>query len=409
MFYKIIILAVSCFALNNKPNIVIYLTDDLGIGAIDNNSIKTPFLLKFKKESLEMTHTYSNAVCSPSRWEILTGSNEVDRNGVDGMVSIPEITLPKSLLSMGYNTAIIGKYGHGDGKSIGSAKLMGFNYSYVYPTHESAHILYPQILEKNGIPISINNGKVSRKYCKKFKNKCIYSADLFLKESLAFIDENKNGPFFLLWSTTLPHLGVYKKIKEKYKFPVPELGEYKNIKSMTYNQKSYASMITNYIDRDMQYLENKLIQCNIKKNTIVIFLSDNGPEKRFGIIKKFNLNKGLRGYKTNLYEGGVRVHGLIRWPDVISPGTSDFPWKIQNLLPTLTSISGNTVIKPNTYDLSNVWTYGDIFNYNFHIKHCGYGISGICKSSYYYFKNNILLKKINGKTYNLTNNPFEKD
>ena len=173
---------------SNNPNIIIYITDDLGIGGIGGPIIETPYLSRFKNESLVMTHTYSNGLCAPSRWELLTGSNEVDGNGLDGIIKIPNITLPKVLKKLGYVTGVVGKYGHGGYDTEGSATKMGFDYSYIYPTHKSAHYLFPEFLEKNGKVIRIN--KKTKKLCCKT---CIYSPDLFLSESMKFIDNNHNN------------------------------------------------------------------------------------------------------------------------------------------------------------------------------------------------------------------------
>ncbi len=159
----------------------------------------------------------------------------------------------------------------------------------------------------------------------------IYSQNPISEETLNFVRSNKDGPFFLFYSVTLPHGS----------FQIDDQGIYKD-KPWSEEQKNYAAMVTR-LDTDVGRLMALLKQLNLDEKTLVILSGDNGssfaPHSSLG--KLFNqAENGMRGFKRALYEGGLRNAGIIRWPGVVPPGrVSEEPWAFWDFLPTCAELS----------------------------------------------------------------------
>ncbi len=292
---------------------------------------------------------------------MFNGSEEVKDNGLDGQVPIPDVNLPKALRDMQYETAIFGKYGPGDAKSISSAQAMGFKYSLIYPTTTSAHVLFPVTLEKDGVSVSYpENKNANLKTC--LQGKCTFAPDLFYKEALKFIAQQAKDhkPFFLVWTPNIPHVGTYPKRSWPYTSPVPTYGIYAN-KPWDAAKKGHAAMLS-YVDRDIGSIMDLITQLGIRDNTYVLFLADNGQEPTLlGLNTFFKANFPLRGGKRTAYEGGIRVPAVVWGADVVKNAVSNLPFDSINLLPTITDLAGKKITKPTaSISYLPIWKAGDL-------------------------------------------------
>jgi arylsulfatase A len=347
-----------------KPNIIFYLADDLGPGEInqqnkdygfsindwDKNLIQTPNIEKLAKQSTSFHQVWAGAVCSPSRYMLFTGKigaeSDIKGNQYDKDIDM-SVNFPNELTKMGYNTALIGKYGFGD---IVSANNLGFNYFYGYKTHVDAHYPFPVVLYENEKIINFpENRNASPRKCVNTK-KCTYSPDVFLEKSLEFIRKSntKYDPFFLMYSSFLNHVGHWNIKSKSMTSPVNSYGIYSN-KRWKKTRKAYA-YTTSLIDHDIGEIMNLLEELKIENNTILIFTSDNGVERELtgkGWKTRdpifFNGSGGRKGTKKAVFEGGINVPAIIRWPGQISAGIhNNYPWGFHDFALTLMDLVGSS-------------------------------------------------------------------
>jgi arylsulfatase A-like enzyme len=307
------------------PNVVFLLADDLGygdLGCFGQKLIKTPHIDRLAAEGVRFTQAYAGeTVCAPSRCALMTGQHNghsfVRGNREiqpEGQVPMPAgtVTVAHVMKRAGYATGIVGKWGLGKPDSESVPNKMGFDYFYGYNCQRKAHEYYPEYLWRNGEKVMLHGKQ--------------YSHDLMAEESLEFIRRNRDRPFFLYLAFTIPH----------QKLQVPDLGPYAT-ESWPDNLKTLAAMITR-MDRDVGRLMGLLKELGLDENTLVIFASDNGAAWR---DKLFNHSGPLRGYKRDMYEGGIRTPAIARWPGRIkSAGVSDQVWAFWDVLPTLADLTG---------------------------------------------------------------------
>ncbi|MCF7668526.1 MAG: arylsulfatase [Verrucomicrobia bacterium] len=328
------------------PNIIFILADDLGygdLGCYGQQRIKTPEIDKLAAEGIRFTQAYAGStVCAPSRCVLMTGLH-TGHAWIRGNRRIPlrpeDTTIAEILKEQGYRTALIGKWGLGEPDTTGVPNSQGFDYFFGYLNQRHAHNYYPTFLyrnrEKVGLPNVVpNEDKAGAGMASK---KLVYSHDLFTKEALYFIKENKEEPFFLYLSYTIPHANNEAGNKG---MEVPDYGIYTD-KNWPDAQKGHAAMITR-MDRDVGKIRKLLETLGIAENTIVFFTSDNGPHSEGGNDPDFNNSNGpLRGIKRDLYEGGIRVPAIVWWPEHITPGrVNDTPWYFADFLPTAAAAAG---------------------------------------------------------------------
>ena len=328
-----------------RPNIIFILADDLGygdLGCYGQKTIKTPNLDQMAEEGMRFTDHYAGStVCAPSRCALMVGQH-TGHCLVRGNARVPlrpeDVTVAELLKEAGYTTGIIGKWGLGEAESTGIPNRQGFDYWFGYLNQRHAHNYYPDYLWRNEEKVPLKNvvkpvnppGGVATKRVE-------YSHDLFAKEALAFVEENKDREFFLYLAYTIPHANNEARQKG---MEVPSLGQYADT-DWPEPQKGHAAMITR-MDRDIGRLSAKLKQLGIDKDTLVLFSSDNGPHKEGGADPAFFKSWGkLRGYKRALYEGGIRVPMLARWPGKIKAGsTTNHVSTFWDFLPTCTELAG---------------------------------------------------------------------
>ena len=294
-----------------KPNIVFILADDSGLGEFGcygGTAIPTPNVDRLAQEGMLFTRAYSgNAVCAPTRCVLMTGlhpGHELRRanQSKDGLLALaPEtVTTAKLLKNAGYATGGFGKWGLGNEGTTGAAEKQGFDIFYGYYDQVHAHSYYPEDLTRNGLrePLPGNAGGKRGQY----------SHDLIEAETLKFIEANRDRPFFCYAAWTLPH-GAFE-IPSHAAFadrPWPE------------PVKIHAAMIAR-LDESVGKVVAKLRELGLEKDTLVIFTSDNGAEGPGRVT--FNATAGLRGFKRDLHEGGIRAPFIARWPGRIAPGTT---------------------------------------------------------------------------------------
>jgi arylsulfatase A-like enzyme len=308
-----------------KPNVIFILADDLGygdVGAFGQKLIKTPHIDQLATEGTKFTQAYAGAtVCAPSRCNLMTGKHgghayirgnrEIKPEGQEPMPA-ETFTIAHLMKQAGYTTGIVGKWGLGKPDSASVPNKMGFDYFFGYNCQLLAHEYYPDHLWRNADVVPLD-GKT-------------YSHDLMANEALDFVRRSKDQPFFLYLAFTIPH----------QKLQVPDLGPYEN-EPWPENLKKIAAMITR-MDRDIGRLMALLKELNLDENTLVVFNSDNGAVYR---DTTFNHSGPLRGYKRDMYEGGIRTPSIARWPGKVKAGAmSDQVWAFWDVMPTLAELVG---------------------------------------------------------------------
>jgi uncharacterized sulfatase len=340
-----------------RPNIIFILADDLGygdLGCYGQKRIKTPNIDRMAAEGLRFTDAYAGAtVCAPSRCVLMTGlhGGHARVRGLDppylpGLYLIDkDVTVAEVLKDAGYATGLIGKWGLGmmkagaEDAAQGLPRRQGFDYFFGYLTHGHAHNYYPDFLWRNESKAPLANVISPKPEYKGLvaEKKGEYAHDVLAKDGLKFIREHQDKPFFLYLAFTIPHANDEAGDKG---MEVPGYGEYADL-DWPEPQKGHAAMITR-MDGDVGRLLAVLQELHLDDNTLVVFSSDNGPHKEGGCDPNFNDSNGpLRGMKGDLWEGGIRVPMIARWPGHVAAGqTSESPVYFADVMPTLAAVGG---------------------------------------------------------------------
>lgn len=314
----------------DKPNIIIMMSDDQGygdIGAHGNPYLKTPHIEAIGKEGVEMTHFFTYPNCSASRAALITGRYPY-RTGVTAVTQVDhfmhtdEITIAEILSENGYRTGIFGKWHLGDNAPMRPTD-QGFQEALVHKgggigqaAGPAGNTYFNPVLEHNNVS-------------KKYEGYC---DDIFTDAALDFISKKDKKPFFAYLATNLPHFPL--QVPEDKAAPYRKMGLHED-NALTYG------MITN-IDNNVGRVLQHLKELGIQENTIVIFLSDNGPRTRRTKNDSYpgRWVANLRGTKTSAYDCGIRVPFYVKWGEKIMSGkTTNQMGTVVDILPTLLDAS----------------------------------------------------------------------
>lgn len=338
-----------------RPSIILILADDLGygdLGCYGQARIQTPNLDKLAQEGIRFTSCYAgSAVCSPARAALMLGQHTGHlniRGNVKGTTLLPdEFTVAEMLQNAGYKTALIGKWGLAEEGQAGVPQKKGFTEFLGYLSNREAHDYYSEWLWRYDPPLPFKDGFDGRKHIEKNAGarQGEYLPDLFTTAAMNFLKINKPvaanryRPFFLCLNYNLPHANNEVGAPSGNGMQVPDDAPYAN-EAWPQPEKNKAAMITrldHYVGRIMDYL----VTLKMDTNTVVIFTSDNGPHSEGGVKAAFHKSSGpLRGIKRDLYEGGIRVPAIVRWPARTAFGqVSDLPWAHWDFLATAADIA----------------------------------------------------------------------
>ena len=357
-FSAVLLMLVSLHVSAERPNVLLIYVDDLGLGdtaVYGHPIVETPNIDRLAEQGVRFTHFYApSALCSPSRAGLLTGRIPY-RTGIkswipDGSsVSLDrsEITIAELLKDVGYRTAVIGKWhlnGGLDQQTAPQPRDFGFDHQYglaAWVKNEQVEAagrgkLFPDNMYRNNLPV----GETDK-----------FSAELVTDEALHWLDEPRGDqPFFLYLAYSEVHTPVAspESYLEFYdQFLTDEAREHRWTYYMQWVDRPYRGQgeyyaNISYLDAQIGRIMVALEEREILDSTVVIFSSDNGPltsqaEMPWEIAMAGETN-GLRGKKRYLFEGGIRVPGIFRWPDKFPASVVDTPATALDILPTLVEI-----------------------------------------------------------------------
>ena len=274
---------------------------------------------------MRFTNAYAgSSVCAPSRCSLMTGfhngHNRIRDNLPQGIYLRPDdFTLAELMKQAGYSTGGVGKWGLGKPGTWGLPNQQGFDNWFGHYNQDQAHFYYPDFVWENDEVILLQELNIVDEVGVIVGNRggenTFYTHDLFTEKAIDFIHTNKNHPFFLFISYTIPHYSDYPKDSPEH-YIVPSDEPYTS-EDWPQIAKNYAAMITR-MDRDVGRLMDVLQDLHLEGNTIVIFTSDNGPYQGVSTpIEFFDSNGPLRGGKRDLYEGGIRIPFIVKWKNTV--------------------------------------------------------------------------------------------
>ena len=333
-----------------RPNVIFVMVDDLGygdLGCYGQKQIQTPNIDRLAAEGLRFTDFYAGCtVCRPSRLVLWTGKHtgHTPINSNASYVFQPsDVTVAELLKQAGYSTGGVGKWAMGGVETSGHPNENGFDFWMGYLDQGDAHNYYPTHLWRNRekYPMEGNvlsdapkaRGRVAVK-------RVTYSHDVMTEQMFDFIRSHAQSPFLFHTHWTIPHANNEGGRVTGDGMEVPDYGIYAD-RNWPSTEKGHAAMITR-MDRDMGRLIALLRELGIDRRTLVFFTSDNGAHSEGGHKHEYFDSSGpLRGYKRDLYEGGIRVPGIAWWPGVIEPGrVSSEPLAFWDFLPTACELAG---------------------------------------------------------------------
>ena len=385
--FLLILLSLSLvtFAKDNKPNVIIIYTDDLGPGMLScygQELIQTPNIDKLANNGIKFNNFYGNNVCAPARANLLTGLH--DGNNFRANKGSLSIQLHRGEISQsefdkklaktyedrkdytfigqmaqqaGYHTSFFGKLGMGYSENHDLIKLYGFDHYIGIYDSVVAWTFYPEFYWDNGEKIPLpNNPKFNKRSpsCPLIgEENMTYTEDIWLNEALQYLEDKKDEPFFMIYATQLPHGPASIAPKDHI---------FKDHKDWNEKERVYASMI-HKLDQSVGALSDKLKELNIEKETVIIFTSDNGHEPNNYAKMRHKMNEqglfwdahhrgedrfhgslGKRGTKRYNFEGGIRVPTIVTWPGQIKSNTeTDLHAITYDLFATCADIMGSEV------------------------------------------------------------------
>lgn len=341
------------------PNIIYILADDLGYGDLScygQTRFQTPNIDRLAAEGMLFTQHYAGTtVCAPSRSALMSGQHTGHtfirgnkRVEPEGQYPIPDslYTLAEMLQQQGYKTGAFGKWGLGPVASTGDPNQQGFDTFYGYNSQTLAHNYYPYHLWDNEKKVILEENAGNKSGA--------YAPTLIQEATLNFIEENKDQPFFLYVPNVIPHAELVAPEEYMAEFrgkfspekPYEGVDDGERFRkgpyaSQTEPHAAFAAMIK-VLDDQVGEIRAKIEALGLAENTIIMFTSDNGPHLEAGADPDyFDSNGPLKGYKRDLYEGGIRVPMIANWPGKIAPGSrTDHISAFWDIWPTLAELTG---------------------------------------------------------------------
>jgi len=356
----------------SAPNVLLIYVDDLGygdLGSYGHTQLKTPALDRLASEGVRLTNYYApSALCSPSRAGLLTGRHPY-RTGIDSWIpgksqrflAFAEITLAELLQASGYQTALVGKWhlnsNLGDPKEA-QPMDQGFDYAYGHNAFQLPTNKNPTNVYRNGKALPSQTG---------------YTADLYANDAIRWIkkhkSQHKGQPFFLMLSMAEPHTSIENPPAWNKRYAEFTHGTIKPIQSgLSSPPKAdliprgpgeyYANV--SYMDHQIGRVLKTLKKQGLDQSTVVIFASDNGPVTSQWInwweVNAYGSTGGLRGRKHMLYEGGIKVPAIVRYPKHIAADTkSDQRIVGMDLFTTVAHLAGADIPQDRAIDGRNIW------------------------------------------------------
>jgi arylsulfatase A-like enzyme len=417
---------------NAKPNIVYILADDLGYGDLScygQTKFKTPNIDQLAASGMRFTQHYSGStVCAPSRSVLMTGlhsghtfirgNKEIKPEGQHPLEA-KAITMAEKLKEAGYATGAFGKWGLGYPGSEGDPNNQGFDEFYGYNCQRIGHNYYPYHMWHNQEKIMLE-GNAGRKTE-------VYGPEIIQEQALKFLEDNKDKPFFMYYPSIIPHAELFapeeymakyrgKFLPEKVHTGIDDGPDYKTggYGSQPESHAAFAAMV-DYLDMQVGEIVAKLKELGIYENTLIIFTSDNGPHQEAGADPDYFDSNGIfRGYKRDLYEGGIRVPMIAVWDGKIAPGTeTDHPSAFWDVFPTVAEMTG--ISTPENLDgisflptlLGKEQAQHDFLYWEFHEKG---GRKALRKGDWKLVNYNVFdPAKTTVELYNIASDPGEQD
>jgi len=358
------------------PNIVLIMADDLGwgeLGCYGQELIQTPRIDSLAADGMRFTRFYSGSpVCAPSRCVLLTGmhtGHAIVRNNweaggwgpdePEGQLPLPAGTRHMGTLlhDAGYATGAFGKWGLGGPDTSGAPERQGFDHFLGLLCQRVAHNYYPTHLWHNGRKLMLEGNAwfsahqrieeplaSDDEYHERFAA-AQYAPDVMLEGALAFLRESAERPFLLYYPSPIPHVALQVPREDLDAYPAewdeqPYLGQRSYLPHPS-PRRAYAAMVS-HLDREVGAILDALDELGLAEDTLVLFTSDNGPTFNGGSDSAFfDSAPNMRGLKVDVYEGGIKVPMLARWPGRIAAGSrSDHLSALWDLLPTVLEAAG---------------------------------------------------------------------
>lgn len=333
-----------------RPNFILILTDSLGYretGCYGSPDIPTPNIDALAKTGVRCTEGYSSgAVSNPSRAGLLTGRHqqrwgqEWDGLGHKGFLPTEEKCLPEALKELGYTTGLVGKW-HLGAREAFMPTARGFNEFfgtlndriYIDPTKPGVHT----------VPVTGASTETALYRNKERVKEDDYLTDAYARESIAFVQRNREKPFFLMLSFNAPSLPL--QATEKYYSRFPRIA--------SEQRRVYAAMVC-AMDEAIGLLMAQLKALGLEENTLIVFTSTSGATDA---VEKTD-NAPLKGYKRTLYEGGIRVPFLLRWKGTLPAGKGESRMvSALDIMPTMLGAAGVTDLPKFRFDGVNLMPY----------------------------------------------------
>jgi arylsulfatase A-like enzyme len=340
---------------NNQPNILIIIPDDLGWRDVGyhGSEIKTPNIDKLAKSGVRLNQHYVMPTCTPTRVSLMTGKYP-SRYGIIGpdygeVIDLGDPTLASILKENGYYTAIAGKWHMGSPPY--TPLKYGFQSSYGYFDGQIDPYTHEYKTET-----ALTERRSWHRSDEYFDEEG-HVTDLLTIEAIRIIEEDREEPFFLYLAYHVPH------------YPLDEPDEWMNVykdKDIFSSRKLFAASVS-HMDDAVGKIIDALERTGQRENTLIFFTSDNGGQLNWQsdteyrgkyANKPHNVlgnNYPLRGWKGDLYEGGIRVPAFINWPGRLEPGVVDLPVHVSDWLPTLCELTGATMAEDLNTDGRSIW------------------------------------------------------